>query len=115
MLAALVALMAVQITPHCELTPTEQARSEAALERVVSEGDRSAMYYMTPTGRPGGCGIWLLTVEPDGSVSAAVLQRHESTGEYEQSIGRYLLTRRFEPSDQRWEALAPVMIYPPRN
>lgn len=113
MLSSLLALLMVQITPVCELSPDEQQRAKAAQARSVSEGDLRAMVHRTPLGPPGGCGVWLVTVEPDGSVSGTRLLRHNSTGAYEGGVSRYLLTKRYRPSDQQWEALVAVMFYPP--
>lgn len=110
LVTGLIAAAFIQVAPLCELSEEELAQSKTTSERRVYEGDRSAMYFTTPDGRPSGCGVWELTVTAEGIVSNVILLRHESGGEYEQSVGRLLRTQRFAPAAEEWTGLAPIMF-----
>ena len=94
----------------CELTGSEKALEGAMAERLVQTGDMEIFSSPQTTGAFGGCAVWSLRVNADGTVAQAEMVRGEPVGVHERLVGEWLRTTRFRPQPAPWTTVTVVRL-----
>jgi len=93
----------------CELTDGELASQALGASRLQRIGDMT-LFEATAADAVGGCGVWVMHVNADGSVGDAEMLRGEPSGAYSRVIPAWLETFRFHPQGEAWTSTTLVAI-----